>query len=874
LALPLLALTLAGCKKQGTFALLEIAATQPSLAPATIDLQISLGGRSITHTLREPTGGAISLPTSIGVSITNSIGTMSVDAAARDQQGRALAVAIGSGVIAPGRTTTIALDLRGDATPDGGGTPDAASADLAGAQSSGQDGGVDAGPSIVVMPAAATVTIGRKQQFTASSSVTWAVMESGGGTVSASGLYSAPTAAGVYHLLATSAADSSQTAAATINVSDADIELMAGDLGGPGNLDGVGALARFDNYGVVTVNETLGIAYIVSVNALRKMDLASKTVTTTLSGAQIPWQVPAGVATYVNGDLYVSDMQQHVIYKVPFGTMPPTVFVGTVNMSGLVNGAGPAARLDGPRGLALDANAHIFCADSLNNAIRVIDTLGNVTTLAGGSQGYQEGTGSAAKFNLPTDVAVDNQASVFVTDSSNDVVRKVDIASGTTSFIAGMKGISTHHDGSGMGAAFAIDTQVAADYYGNLWVNEGTCFSKVQLSTGNVSTPIGQYHAPASSVDGVGLSVGMEGLGHYHSIDSGGNIYMLDGSALRTLATTTLEVTTIAGSNPQSGHVDGVGAAARFNGAGAIAADDAGNLYIADDTIRRVSSTTGAVTTVAGKPGVIGYADGTASTAAFGAITGLAVVGTKVYIADWYNNVIRVLDVNENIVSTFAGSLSPETVPERDGVGAQAIFRKPWGLVSDGQGNLFVADDEGCTIREIEISSQRVSTFAGQYAACSLVDETGTAARFFEPTNLGTDGKGNLYTADWYNHVIRRINISTGYVKTIAGVAGSSGNKDGTGSAALFAAPQAAVGDASGRVYVADRTNNNIRVLTPGAGDTYTTDTIVGTAGLNGFRLGAPPGVIYQPSGVALTAAGDLAFTTDGAVLLRRLAPQ
>ena len=364
-----LAVAAGGCSKHGTFALLDIDAADPSLVAASIDLQMTFGGRSVGHTVREAAGGPVQLPTSIAVSLASGSGTFDVVAIARDDGGNALAQGEGSGPISAGQTATIPIHI-GLADGDG----DGGAGDLG-----------DGGGALGVTPAAVTVTVGRKQPFAASAAVTWSVMESSGGTIDAAGVFTAPTTPGTYHVVATSSADASLTASATVTVSGPAIEVLAGVIGGPGNIDGAGAAARFSTIKGTALMSQLNILFVLDDTSLRRLDLATGGVTTLLTKAQAGWTNPSSIVSDINGTVYVSDYDTHVIYQVPYnGT--PTVYAGTANMTGLTDGVGAAARFDHPSQLAIDApHFYVYFADSYNDAIRRLDTQpsrspGSVTT--------------------------------------------------------------------------------------------------------------------------------------------------------------------------------------------------------------------------------------------------------------------------------------------------------------------------------------------------------------------------------------------------------------------------------------------------------------------------------------------------------------
>ena len=235
------------------------------------------------------------------------------------------------------------------------------------------------------------------------------------------------------------------------------------------------------------------------------------------------------------------------------------------------------------------------------------------------------------------------------------------------------------------------------------------------------------------------------------------------------------------GSNPGA---DGTGSAARFYFPNGVAVDSAGNVYVADTnnyTIRKITPS-GVVSTLAGLAGSPGSADGTGSAARFNDPYGVAVDSAgNVYVADTGNNTIRKITPS-GVVSTLAGLAG--SIGSADGTGSAARFFQPYGVAVDSAGNVYVADTNNNTIRKITPSGV-VSTLAGLAGSFGSADGTGSAARFYYPEGVAVDSAGNVYVADTGNDTIRKITPS-GVVSTLAGLAGSIGSADGTGSAARF----------------------------------------------------------------------------------------
>ena len=270
-------------------------------------------------------------------------------------------------------------------------------------------------------------------------------------------------------------------------------------------------------------------------------------------------------------------------------------------------------------------------------------------------------------------------------------------------------------------------------------------------------------------------------------------------------------VSTVAGVLETPGFNDGIALSSRFFNPHGIAVDDQGNIYVADrynHTIRVVSRD-GQVSTLAGQAGISGINDGQGASARFNEPWGLCVAADGiVYVADTKNNKIRSI-TPEGVVRTVAGT---GNFGSTDAAGLAATFGNPTGIEADAFGNLYVADHLTHIIRKIDTQG-RVSTIAGTPYIPGEIDGTGRTAQFWRPYGLTLDNEGNILVADEWNSKIRRV-TPEGVVTTVAGV-GIEGFIDGEASIAAFNYPWDMTVDNQGNIYVADGFNYVIRKITP-----------------------------------------------------------
>jgi hypothetical protein len=658
-----------------------------------------------------------------------------------------------------------------------------------------------------------------------------------------------------------------------------ELQLVAGRLGGHGSGDGVGATARFYFPMAVTLDGTGGLYVAAADNYLiRKLDLATGTVSTLAGSPGQPGRSD-GVgadASFVSmgsltgddtGHLYLTDEMVFLIRRVDVATGMVTTIA-----DGGDKDPETGDHFVYPADVVCDHLGNLFVANKGNQTIRrIVLATGQVTTLAGSPSlaGGVDDVGPAARFEGPDTLAADGAGHLFVAEESFHSIRKIDVATGAVTTLAGAREDSGSVDGVGTEARFSHIAGLCVDGAGNLFVSDNDTIRKVVVETRTVTTLAGSP-GERGSVDGSGLRARFDWLQRM-ACDGAGNLYVADGGneTIRKVETATGTVTTLAGLPHNLGSTDGPSAEARFDWPGVLACDRADALFVADVqnlTIRQIDMRTGLVSTLAGLVRNQGSDDGIGAAARFSILSGLvAVGGTTLYVTD--NTMIRKVLLATAEVTTFAGTPWNAYDPPSDGVGAQARFTAPTAIVDDGAGNLLVADYQ--EIRKVEIATSTVTTMAGAYDREDMRDGVGTEARFGEIGGMALDGAGNLFVAETSNAVIRKLDLATLAVTTFAGSPGDQRSLDGVGTDARFVSLTTMAYDGVGNLFVVDRGAATIRkiVLATGA-----VTTVVGTPGRTGVLLGPLPARLNDPFGLAIGPGGEIYITDVGenAVLVAR----
>ncbi|RYD20527.1 MAG: choice-of-anchor D domain-containing protein [Verrucomicrobiaceae bacterium] len=540
-------------------------------------------------------------------------------------------------------------------------------------------------------------------------------------------------------------------------------------------------------------------------------------------------------------------------------------FVGQPTGATYVDSVGREARFLNPRNIVVDAAGNALVIDANNRMIRKVTPEGVVTSYAGkfGVSGIEDGPLSEVAFSYLRGLVFDPAGSLYLSDGSK--VRKV-TTDGEVIHVAGSYvGTQGHADATGGAARFNIPEELAVDLSGNVFVIDNNNIRRI--------TPFGvvtTFAGPGSSgntgmVNGSGTNVRFTNpTGIVAAPD--GNLYVADDGnhAIRKITPSGV-VTILAGSSArESGHVDGTGSAARFNGISSLALDRDGNLVVtSNQTVRRITMA-GVVTTVAGSPGVAGDKDGSAGEARFSDLQGIAVgISGEILVTELENLTVRRI-APSGVVTTLAGFTAKSG--NRDGTGPDARFLSPNGMALDLSGNLWVTDTSNHTIRKVTPAGV-VTTVAGVAGIEGDYNGTGNEAGFRYPSHITRDLSGNFLISDNGNQQIRKM-TPAGVVTTLAGAPGASGTADGTATAARFYSPRGSAMDLQGNLIVADSANHAIRRVTPNRVVT----TISGVKGTSGSNVSYSSSTYYSaPRAVAVTQDGSIYVVDRNNYCVRRV---
>lgn len=627
-------------------------------------------------------------------------------------------------------------------------------------------------------------------------------------------------------------------------------------------------------------------------------------------------------------NLYLTDNNR--ICEVDAKTQTLTVVAGGAALGYNQWGdGGPAtsAALDGPQGLALDSAANIYIADTSNGAVRkVTRSTGIINTIAGtlGTNyryGGDGGPATSAYLNWPTAIVVDSQGNLYISDSLNFRIRRVDAASGIINTVAGNGSpcTSLELDGSpATSAAVCEPDGFAFDSNGNLYYSDPGV-SRVEMMTPLITPPSTPTAAPAFSVAAgtydapqtltlsdptPGATIHVEinpaptaqpspsttSESYFGPINIVGNmtisaIAVAPGhipsapvSATYTITTPPNSVVSTVAGNGTSGFsgAGGPATSAELGGPGAITLDSYGNLYIADcgglASVVWKATTDGNISILAGT-GASGYSGdgGPATSATLRCPQGVAVDASgNVFISDNGNNRVREVLASTGNIVTYAGN-GTSIAPNGDGGPAtSASVGQPTALALDSKGNLYIITDY--LVREVNAQTGIIETVAGSiYPPYVGIGDGGpaTSASLFSPEGIAFDATDNLYIADDSHGRVRMVNAQTGIITTVAGNGDEGETGDGLPATQAELSPQAVVVDKQGNLFISNfgreirKVDGKTGIISAAVGMNYP-----GSSGDGGSPLAA---TLCASTALALDPSGSLYFGDSCGASVRKV---
>ncbi len=597
----------------------------------------------------------------------------------------------------------------------------------------------------------------------------------------------------------------------------------------------------------------------------------------TLASMTQPYAVAVDTASPPN--VYIADRNDCVVRKVTASTGVITTIAGIGNSCGYSgdSGKGTAAQLYFPEGLALDGLGNLYISDYQNCVVRrLVLATDIISTYAGNHTcGYtgDNGAANAAELYFPIGVAVDNANNLYISDSSNYVIRMVTKATNKITTIAG------NHTG-GFSGDGGLATAAELNYPAGIGVNgAGTVVTFADYNNqrirqftvgGNIATVAGNGTACGSGTCGEGAAATSAELYNPYgvAVTGGGTIYFANQSYNNVDNFTVGGILNRVAGNHQS-TVETLITGAPWNGVELnypyqIGTDTAGDVFIADSNnymVRKAVKSTQLVNFFAGN-GTYGYlGDGGPATSAelrtdYGVATNGA--GTSVYVADTGDCLVR--NITGGNINTFAGfvvSGNPRCGYTGDGGSATgAELSSPYSVAVDTKGSVYIADSGNQVVRKV--SGGTINTIAGVGGIAGYSGDGGPAtnALLYNPYAVAVDPAGNVFIAEYSNCRVREINAITGIITTVAGTGGCGFTGDGLATSNALNGPQGIAVDANDNLFIGDTNNQRVRWVSPNG--IMTTIAGTGAAGYNGDGNLATTAALYSPTGTALDPAGNI----------------
>ncbi len=576
---------------------------------------------------------------------------------------------------------------------------------------------------------------------------------------------------------------------------------------------------------------------------------------------------PVGMVLDISGNLLIADLNNNRIRKLDTNSMITTVVGNGTN--GYFGDGGPAtnASLNHPFALALDALGNLFISDSSNNRIRKVDTNGMINTVAGngtGSYSGDGGTATNASLNRPSGLALDALGNLFVADMNNNRIRKMD-TNGMINTVAGNgTGSYSGDGGAATNASLNLPSGLALDVLGNLFIADyfNNRIRKVSVN-GTITTVAGGGNN--SPGDGGAATNASLNIPVRVGLDAFGNLFISDNNNHRIRKVALFaNYPTLTLNN--------------------VTARDAGN-YSVIVTTPYGSFTSSIVTlTVASSPPIIvSQPQNLAVRYGTPASFGVSVIGTIPFHFQWQNNGANLAD-DGNLSGSTTTNLLLNATATNDVGDYTVIITNMWGSVTSSvahlRGELVSVEPVnqlvmmgGKATFNVEVFDTGPFTYQWQLNGTNLPygmitvagngspgfsgdDGPATNAMLNNPLSMALDAFGNLFIADAVNNRIRKLSTN-GIITTVAGNGINGFSGDGGAATnASLNAPYGVTVDANGNLFIGDYANNRIRKINTNG--MITTMAGNGSGGYFGDGGPATNAGLHGPFGVALDAFGNL----------------
>ena len=498
--------------------------------------------------------------------------------------------------------------------------------------------------------------------------------------------------------------------------------------------------------------------------------------------------LPGGVTEAPNGDIVVVDFGNHRVRRVDHLTGVIETIAGT-GEAGFNGDDVPAtsAQLSRPEQAVYGPNGDLFIADSYNNRIRCADhRTGLIKTVAGTGERGGAGDGgpaTSAELHFPEGLAVDHFGNIFIADTVNRRIRRVDAATGVIATYAGSGEVGVSTEGApALQARFLRLARIAVDSVGNLYVADSPAqrIYVIDALSRTIRVFAGNGSAGFSGDGGLAIAAQLrfpEGV----MVAANGDLYFADvaNQRVRRVDAATGRISTVAGSGEKGFSGDGGPALqARLWSPGRVWVDHSGNLVIADilnARIRRIDATTGLIATIAGTGD---WGDGGPAQDAILSVPGDVVYSAgKVYVADYGTRRIRCIDLETRIITTVAGG----GIRNDDGISATEFeFALPEGLAVDPRGKLYIADNILNGVMEVDLGTGILRRVGGGGAEAAQDQAAARAVRLSMPSAMAVAPDGQLYLAEFGARKVWAVDPMSGRMRSMPALEGSP---DGRGPA-------------------------------------------------------------------------------------------